>query len=249
MSGCTESGNPTTGTDGTETEGGTEAAVNDATTRKGDFDYPEGLSEESVSDVERLNEQVLDSVESTSFTFDYEIEPAGENSYEASETARYDPESEEGLTRVKASTDEKSVNYATYQSGSKVYMVEGLGRRVEYSTYDLSSPENRFDRRTALDTAREDLDSIDSLTYAVDGVEVRAGRTVAVLTITGAIEADDSWVSDPSGELYVSEAAWPVEFHFEWTSSEGSFEADGEFSDIGNTTVEKPDWVQKAKDS
>lgn len=56
-------------------------------------------------------------------------------------------------------------------------------------------------------------------------------------------------MSAPSGELYVSEAAWPVEFRFKGTSSEGPFEANGEFSDIGSAEVDKPDWVQKAKDS
>lgn len=93
------------------------------------------------------------------------------------------------------------------------------------------------------------MDFIDSVTYAVDGVEVRSGTAVTALTITGAIEGDDAWVSAPSGELYITETAVPVEFHFEGNSDDGSFEADGEFSNLGNTVVEKPDWVQKAKDS
>ncbi|NHN60737.1 MULTISPECIES: hypothetical protein [Halorussus] len=223
--------------------------MKDSTTTRVNFDYPDGLSEEGVTDVERLNDQVIDGIESTSFALDYEIESTDDSTYKVSETARYDPESEEGLTRVQASSGERSVNYATYQSGSKVYMAEGLGGQVEYSAYDLSTGENRFDRRTAVDTAREDLDFVDSLTYAVDSVEVRDGRAVAALTITGTSEGDDSWVSDPSGRMYVSEAAWPVEFRYEGTSSEGSFEANGEFSDIGSAEVDKPDWVQKAKGS
>lgn len=248
LSGCAGDESPASGGDGTESDRRTEAAVRDSTTTRVDFDYPDGVSEEGVTDIERLNDQMTDGIESTGFAFEYEVESTDDSTYQVNETARYDPESEEGLTRVQASSGEQSVNYATYRSGSKVYMAEGLDGQVEYSAYDLSTEENRFDRRTAVDTAREDLDFVDSLTYAVDGVEVRAGRAVATLTITGTIEGDDSWVSAPSGELYVSEAAWPVEFRFEGTSSEESFEANGEFSDIGSAEVDTPDWVRKAKD-
>lgn len=179
LSGCTEDGSPTSGIDGTESDRETEAAVKDSTTTKVNFDYPNRMSGKGVTDIERLNEQVIGGIESTSFTLDYEVETTDESTYQVSETARYDPEPEEGLTRVQATSGERSVNYATYQSGSKVYVAEGLGGQVGYSTYDLSTGENRFDRRTAVDTEREDVDFVDTLTYAVNGVEVRSGRTVA----------------------------------------------------------------------
>jgi len=223
--------------------------VEDATVDTDSFDYPTGISAEGVSDVEGLSDQVIDNVATTSFTLDYGLETTGGDGYEVSETALYDPESEEGLTRVQASTDERSVNYATYQSGSMVYMAEQIGGNPEYSTYDLSTDENRFSRRTALHSAKEDVEFIDTFTYAVDGVEARDGRAIAALTITGAIEGDDAWLSDPEGELYLSEAAWPVEFRWAGTNSQGTFDANGEFSDIGSTTIERPDWVQDAKDS
>ncbi|MCD2203231.1 hypothetical protein [Halobacterium sp. KA-6] len=249
LSGCLDRESATKGADGTGSDGGTKTTAEGPTATVANFDFPEGTGEGGVSDVERLSEQVLDNVETTSFSLDYAAETTDDDSYEVNETARYDPESAEGLTRVQGASGEQSVNYAIYQSGSMVYMAEQVDGNPEYSTYDLSTSENRFKRRTALDSAREDVEFIDSFTYAVDGVTVRDGSATAVLTITGSVEGGDAWLSDPNGTVYLNEAAWPVEFHWNGTSSTGSLEGNGEFSDIGSTTIEKPDWVADAKGS
>lgn len=242
LSGCT-SGGP--GTAATTTGSGGNASTPEIS----EYDYPAGVSGAGVEDVERLNEQMNDTAENTSFAFDCQTKMTGDTNYEVTETVRYDSESEQGLTRVEGTADGTAVGHVIYESGSMVYMKENKDGQVEYSTYDLSTAENRFSRRTALDTVRENLDFVDSLTYEVDGVEVRGGRAVAVLTITGITDDSTSQISDPSGELYVSEDALAVEFHYEATVRESTLERDGTFSDVGDTTVEKPDWVQKAKDS
>jgi len=249
LSGCTGSESLPAESDDTDSEGGTKTEVEDTTVNVGSFDYPEGVSEGGVSDAERLHEQVVDNVDTTSFTFDYGIETTNDDSYEVSSTALYDPESAEGLIRVQGATDERSVNYAIYHSGSMVYLAEQIDGNHEYSTYDRSTDENRFSRRTARDSAIEGVDFIETFTYAVDGVEAREGRAVAVLPITGAIEGEDAWLSDPDGALYLNEAAWPVEFRWEGTNGQGTLEANGGFSDVGSTTVEKPEWVQDAKEA
>lgn len=249
LSGCTGSENGTSAADDTESDGGTEAAVKDATTTEDDFEYPDGLSEEGVSDVQRLSEQVKDNVENTDFTFEAAQKLSGERNYEMNETVYYDPESEVGLARVEATVDGTPIEVVTYNSGTKVYTREERGEGVEYGSYDLSTAENRFSGRTARDTVREDTEFVDTFAYEGDGRDVRAGRTVAVFSIEGVVNEDDPWLSDPSGELLVSEGAWPVEFQFEGTTDGNSLRSNGEFSDTGNTTVEKPDWIQQAKSS
>ncbi|MFC4448461.1 DUF7537 family lipoprotein [Halorussus aquaticus] len=246
LSGCTGRENRTSGAEG---DGGTETAAEDATTTGTvDFEYPDGLSEEGVSDFERLNEQVKNNFETTDFTFEATRKSTGERNYEIDETVYYDLESEVGLVRAEATVDGTPIDVITYNSASKVYTREKRGDGVQYDSFDLSTDENRFSGRTARDTVREDLDFVDTFTYDGDGTDVRDGRAVAVFSIEGVVN-EDPWMNDPSGELLVSEDAWPLAFQFEGTADGNSLRASGEFSDIGDTTVEKPDWIQQAKSS
>lgn len=253
VAGCGGAGTATEhGTDEVASATGTPTATSTPTPTPSlsAVDPPSGLTRDGVTDVEALflahKTSLSDTAATVSIAFRLSVNGSGRD---VSLLGEYTPDTDRGWMQV------------TFPDGVGTYYTEGdtTYERVErdgqttYGTTDQVSAVPQEPRFGADIRIRE---AIEAGSWEATGVVVNDGTTLlryeaTEVTLPDSVTADTGNTVETRGELLVSEDGMihHVSIYTKVESSDGTvvYEIDVSLSDLGSTTVEEPDWIDRAE--
>jgi len=209
-----------------------------------DFDYPDGVSEEGIEDMDALLESHQNNLSDKEFTIEVRDKVDSEIGEQSSETTfKYDGESI-GLGED-TQGEQSQERYEDYEE------------QVSYIKSNVDGDESFTQVPLQTDEVFTGLDIIsiaEELELELDEITTEDGENVAVFTI---VDINDSELQgqegeevdfEASGEMHVSENGYVT--YTDLTINENvddiTIEQEFESYDIDNTTVEEPDWLETA---
>lgn len=248
ITGCTENrANTEADTPATTSDSEKGNAKNETvTTQKIDYEFPDTVSKDGISDVEKLGSQHYDTAKGLQFKFDrhflYDTEPT----YEVEVTGYNDPAGFM-FSRYSGTAEGTEVEGAVYWNDGDFYVKRKEGDNEP--TYDHEDSQS-FQGRTPLDSVSESTDILRNFTHEFMEFDKYDGHDVALFEV-GGIADGASTIVEGDGTTYVSEHPLIVNYDYsglrEIESEEVDFEASAGMSEIGEAEVKKPDWLDKAR--
>lgn len=223
IAGCSQQSNssPASITEGSETARATPTATATAET---EFDLPSGYSTDGISDDESVKEAHVSSLEGTTYSVSF---------YQGIETPSNEYAEAFDFPERTGHIVEVNMGAEWYLDGADGYIKLPESTDTDsdsfcYSTIDISADAWRDLAAGVLDFSV--FHRLADYDYSAPTYTRTAGQRVAEFDVTG----------EKSGQLTVSSAGTIVDIDVE--SSEGPL-IQYEISDVGETSVEEPDWV------
>lgn len=247
-----------TGTDaGTATTaaGGSDVALRTSDEAIQSFSYPEGAAPEGITDLDTLLEEHSSALSGDSFTMNgslvFSISSGGESdTTPVTYTIQYDAADVETLTGVGGLT---AGTLDSYSDGStKYYRIQGEGD-TEYGTADPDEivADGVPEERTGEGLLRTLLQRGD---FTATGVVTRDGTELVQYNLTS-VETDVQFdvgertydgylLVDAEGIIHEADVSMMAQGSNGFTFT---YDSHVEFTNIGNTSVEEPDWTSNAE--
>lgn len=204
------------------------------------FDYPTGASESGFEDVETLVNTHQQNLQNDSFTVAIENRAGGEQT--ASLTYEYDPEQALSVRTEDLNNGNNEIveDYVNQQ----LVIAQGVG--TENVTYN-----REFLQQSLPYTARFEITNfLQAANYTAVDVVQNNGEDVVVYEIDSLTQQTQQQVDSVSGEVRLSESGQFTLIDLNVTTTAQGQEITEnqriEFTDVGSTSVEEPEWLGTA---
>lgn len=214
-----------------------------------DTSYPDGVSDTGTN-VSALAESHSDGLENQSFTLRIEL---NQNGSERNESATVRAAVGADRDRVNATVVQDEGGQSTYLTAEKRYVRSVTDGETSYRVSDRSPEAAQF--VTATYSGATYLESFAggvNANFTPTGVTVENGTTLIELAADGSnVSTSDAEVTDYEATMLVDEQGvvhqFDVSVQTESENGERSISLSMTLSDVGETTVEEPSWLDEAQ--
>lgn len=225
--------------------GGPDIDIMEEEPEHGEFEFPDGVDETGFYDGQNASLNHGEILQSQSFTLEADVssefgdDPAQESFFEY----QYEPEVQAGWATQGAESEEVSEEMQRYDDyeTQEQFIAEAYGTDEEsYERIMLMQPPYTADMEMGEFVVAAD--------FEFDGIEEGPdGQDVAVFVIVGETDEFGEGV-ELDGEIHVTEEGYFPYLEVEVTEDNANSSQVLTVSDVGDTTVEEPDWLDDARE-